>query len=359
LERSSDSNSRKKSAFPQKACGSEGLDNLFDTPLSSAFIARSSCGMLRSWKIGSAFGIPLYIHPSFLLLPLLLVINQYELGWQQVLAGEALLFVVFTCVILHELGHALTARRFGTRPVDITLYPIGGVARLSRLAQSPVEELVTAVAGPAVNVVIALLLTPLWIGLAYWAEARGDEPFGNGLLLTPEAFVFAVWMSNLVLVFFNMMPTFPMDGGRVLRAALSHWFGLVRATEIAVFTGRILIGLLLGLILIFVPELLLQNMMLLVVAGFVLFAGWRELRFIRRLQQEAEREAELEAELEDELEPEDAVPSMPGYANLLLRRSPTPGYSGFTWDAEARVCVHWIKGQPVGVFFVPLAQQKT
>src|SRR5688572_4950363 len=125
--------------------------------------------MFRSWKLGSPFGIPLYVHPTFLLLPLLLLAVDLNEGWAHLLFVECLLLAVFTCVILHELGHALTARRFGIRPVDITLYPVGGVARLERLARSPTEELVIAVAGPAVNVAIALLLAPLLVVGLVWA----------------------------------------------------------------------------------------------------------------------------------------------------------------------------------------------
>src|SRR5262245_15173673 len=117
--------------------------------------------MLRSWKIGSAFGIGVYIHPSFWLLPLLTVLYARSGGPGLMVLALALLGAVMGCVILHEFGHALAARAFGIRTRDITLYPIGGVARLERLSDRPLEELLIALAGPAVNVVIAALLLPL------------------------------------------------------------------------------------------------------------------------------------------------------------------------------------------------------
>src|SRR5713101_7236265 len=115
--------------------------------------------MFRSWKLGSMFGIGIYLHPTFMLLPILVLLSN--LGAGQI--GMALFVVmiipaIFGCVVLHELGHALTARKYGIETRDITLYPIGGVARLERLPQRPVEEFWIAVAGPAVNVALAILL---------------------------------------------------------------------------------------------------------------------------------------------------------------------------------------------------------
>src|SRR5947207_6514645 len=117
--------------------------------------------MLGSWRLGSLFRIDIYVHSTFLLLPLLVVLDTAVEGAGASLFWLALLFAVFGCVVLHELGHALMARRFGIRTVDITLYPIGGVARLERLTDKPGEELWIALAGPAVNVAIAALLLPL------------------------------------------------------------------------------------------------------------------------------------------------------------------------------------------------------
>src|SRR5262245_14259833 len=104
--------------------------------------------MLRFWKLGTAFGISLYLHSTFLLLPLLIVLARHDEGPLQVLLWLGLLIAGFTCVVLHELGHALMARRYGIRTLDISLYPIGGVARLERMPEKPKEELWIALAGP-------------------------------------------------------------------------------------------------------------------------------------------------------------------------------------------------------------------
>src|SRR5204863_9194054 len=119
--------------------------------------------MLRSWKIGRAFGIPLYIHPTFLLLPALIFLLHRGEGWPVIFFVLALMPAVFVCILLHELGHALMARYFGIPTRDITLPPIGGVARLERMSDRPWEEFSIAVAGPAVNVAIAGILG---VGLA-------------------------------------------------------------------------------------------------------------------------------------------------------------------------------------------------
>ncbi|AGA26260.1 site-2 protease family protein [Singulisphaera acidiphila] len=179
--------------------------------------------MQSSWKLGRWAGIDVYLHSTFML------ILAYA---GMVLGGfPAILLVVaaFSCVLLHEFGHALMARRFGIETEDITLYPIGGVARLRRMPKSPGAEMAIALAGPAVNVVIAAILA-LVLGLGLF-----DGP-GTPVIL--GAFAMNLLSINIVLVLFNMIPAFPMDGGRVLRAALSGWLGRVRATMIAASIGR-------------------------------------------------------------------------------------------------------------------------
>ncbi|SIO62878.1 Zn-dependent protease (includes SpoIVFB) [Singulisphaera sp. GP187] len=179
--------------------------------------------MQSSWKLGRLAGIDVYLHPTFMLI---LAYAGMVLGG---LPAILLVMAAFSCVLLHEFGHALMARRFGIETEDITLYPIGGVARLRRMPKSPGAEMAIALAGPAVNVVIAAILASA-LGLGLF-----DGP-GNAAIL--GAFAVNLLSINIVLVLFNMIPAFPMDGGRVLRAALSGWLGRVRATMIAASIGR-------------------------------------------------------------------------------------------------------------------------
>lgn len=182
--------------------------------------------MRLSWKLGRVAGIDLYLHSTFLLL--LLFVGLGSGGLQSVFW----VLSVFGCVLLHELGHALMARRFGIGTVDITLYPIGGVARLARMPRAPGAEILIALAGPAVNFAIAALLATLGIVSASELAVASD--------LQPGSFLGDLLWINLGLGLFNLLPAFPMDGGRVLRAALSGWMGRVRATSTAAKLGRTL-----------------------------------------------------------------------------------------------------------------------
>jgi Zn-dependent protease len=173
-----------------------------------------------SWKLGRIAGIDLFLHPTFLLILLL--------GFFPVWLSPFLIVALFGCVVLHELGHALMARRFGIETLDITLYPIGGVARLERMPRAPGAELLIALAGPAVNfAIVAGLIGLRLIGLWVTGETAFLGDFLDNLLFV-----------NLVLGLFNLVPAFPMDGGRVLRALLSGWLGRARATTIAATIGR-------------------------------------------------------------------------------------------------------------------------
>jgi stage IV sporulation protein FB len=188
-----------------------------------------------SWSIPlvRVAGTEIRIHLTFLLLLLWVGIDEY-LGAGSAAALDAVLFVlaVFACVVLHELGHALAARRYGIDTPDITLLPIGGLARLSRFPDNPVEEIIIAIAGPLVNVVIALLLV-----------AIGGRIDFNGTLVASDvvpSFATRLATVNLFLVLFNLIPAFPMDGGRVLRAVLSLWVGRPRATAVSARIGQAL-----------------------------------------------------------------------------------------------------------------------
>lgn len=189
--------------------------------------------MKNSLQVGSVAGIGIKLHWTFLLL--VAGIFAYYLFQGNTVAaalvGVALVMAVFGCVVLHELGHALTARRFHVATRDITLYPIGGVARLQRIPEEPLREFWIAVAGPAVNVVIAAVL----VGVILF----------TGGSLSPEAFVSPtenfvgtlLWL-NVILVGFNLLPAFPMDGGRVLRSLLATRMDYARATQIAANIGQ-------------------------------------------------------------------------------------------------------------------------
>jgi Zn-dependent protease/CBS domain-containing protein len=189
--------------------------------------------MKWSWKIGRFAGIDVYIHTTFLLLLAFFGFNY----WLQTrtlagtLEGLGFLLALFGSVVLHEYGHALTARRYGIQTRDITLLPIGGVARLERMPDKPIQELWVALAGPAVNVVIAALL------FAYLFLTRTLVPL-PGLPLTGGPFLERLMTVNLFLVGFNLLPAFPMDGGRVLRALLALRLEYVQATQIAASIGQ-------------------------------------------------------------------------------------------------------------------------
>jgi Zn-dependent protease len=189
--------------------------------------------MKWSVKIASFSNIDVFIHATFLL-----IIGWVGLSyWQQTrtLEGtlEGILFtlVLFACVVLHEFGHALTARRYGIKTRDITLYPIGGVARLERMPDNPVQEFWVTLAGPAVNVVIAVLL------FAWLAISSSFTPLTN-LSMTSGPFIERLLLVNIFLVVFNLIPAFPMDGGRILRAALAMRMEYTRATQIAAVIGQ-------------------------------------------------------------------------------------------------------------------------
>lgn len=190
--------------------------------------------MRGSLHIGRIAGVDLYLHWTFALL-LAGAFAFYLFGGAGLtvaLFGVGLIVAVFACVVLHELGHALMARRFHVPTRDITLYPIGGVARLQRIPEHPREELLVAIAGPAVNVALAAVFL-----LILLATGQSLGP-GLGLLAPADRFLQNLLWINVVLVAFNLLPAFPMDGGRVLRAALAMRMDYVRATQIAAGVGQ-------------------------------------------------------------------------------------------------------------------------
>ncbi|MDP1546963.1 MAG: site-2 protease family protein [Anaerolineales bacterium] len=184
-------------------------------------------------KLGTFAGIDVFIHTTFLLLIGWLGYTYWleHQNWTEVLKGIGFILTLFLCVILHEYGHALTARKYGIKTRDITIYPIGGVARLERMPEKPIEELWVALMGPAVNVVIAAGL------YAYLFLTSGLVPLTE-LSVASGSFIERIMVINIILVLFNLLPAFPMDGGRVLRAVLAMNMEYVRATQIAANVGQ-------------------------------------------------------------------------------------------------------------------------
>jgi Zn-dependent protease/CBS domain-containing protein len=212
--------------------------------------------MSGSWRIGQISGIGIYLHWTFLILLAWVGLAYFVQGGDLTDALHGIVFVValFSIVVLHELGHALAARRYGIPTKDITLLPIGGVARLERMPTDPRQELVVALAGPAVNVLLAVLCVicvvllagpaeiaaSLRAGLAELGFVTGDHarlPALTGLSLV-GAFLGKMVLVNVVLAVFNLLPAFPMDGGRVLRALLAMRLNYVQATQVAASVGQ-------------------------------------------------------------------------------------------------------------------------
>jgi len=218
--------------------------------------------MRWSFRIGTLAGIEVRLHVTFLLFVGWVALSQGLLAGQvgQALGGVAVLLLIFGCVLLHELGHALAARRYGIRTRDIVLLPIGGLARLLRMPEKPQQEIVVAIAGPLVNVAIAGVLLMVLGGL-------GQLPDLQTLKLGPLETL--LWV-NIMMVAFNLIPAFPMDGGRVLRALLALRLPYPRATRIAAIVGQA-IALLFG-----VAGLIANYPMLLFVALFVFLAAGEE-----------------------------------------------------------------------------------
>lgn len=225
--------------------------------------------MKWSWRLGYVAGIKIQVHWTFLILIGWVVLVHASQGatTTQVISGVVLVLAVFACVVLHELGHALTAKRFGVHTKDITLLPIGGVARLERMPENPREELLVAAAGPAVNVVIAGLLFAA-LSIAGVPMALGEVAVVGGNMP-----VQLMWL-NLLLVAFNVLPAFPMDGGRILRALLAMRMDYLKATQIAAGIGQAM-AILFGFIGLF------GNIFLLFIAIFVYLGAQAEAQHVK------------------------------------------------------------------------------
>jgi Zn-dependent protease len=188
--------------------------------------------MKWSWKIAQIAGIGVHVHATFLLLVGFYAITGWARNGNAMEGMQITVFILalFACIMFHELGHALTAKRFGIATRDITLLPIGGIARLERIPDEPRQELWIAAAGPIVSVMLATALYGVgWLG---GNSLQVSLPLLNGALVQQLA------AANLYLAVFNLIPAFPMDGGRILRALLAARLGRVRGTTIATRVGQ-------------------------------------------------------------------------------------------------------------------------
>ena len=225
--------------------------------------------MKWSWKLGKIAGIDLSMHATFLLIIGWVALNHWLEGQTLAATVAGVLFVLalFGCVVLHELGHALAARHYGIRTRDITLLPIGGLARLERMPEDPRQELWVALAGPAVNVVIAA-------ALFLWLSATNSLVPLERLNLGSGSFLERLMVVNLFLVVFNLLPAFPMDGGRVVRALLATRIEYTRATHIAASLGQ-------GMALLFGFIGLFYNPFLVFIAVFVWIGAAQEASMVQ------------------------------------------------------------------------------
>ena len=225
---------------------------------------------MKNVKLFKLFGIPVYIHITFLLLPVLFYFNAG-------VKGVFLVLFVFSCVTLHELFHSLMARHFGVTVRGITLFPIGGVASIASYPKKPAHEFLIALAGPMFNVIFTVVFFyPLY-------KILGHEIFFRPSLRTwPHTIAYAFWI-NPMLALFNLLPAFPMDGGRILRSFLAQRLNFKRATQIAVGIGHFF-ALVFGIV-----GITYGNLMLVVIAIFIYMAASSEEFQVELMEQIKER----------------------------------------------------------------------
>jgi len=236
---------------------------------------------MQGISLGTFRGIDIRLHPSFLVVFLWVLVDWRRFGDQRggspVWFGVLFVVLVFAAVLAHEFGHALMARHFGVTVHDITLSLIGGVARMGPLPHRPGSEIAIAFAGPAVNVAVAVLVVPLAILTLVLSGSSGVDDIGRqlfqpGLL----SVVLIVVFSNLLLAVLNLVPAFPMDGGRILRAVLAERIGREQGTVAAVRFGQVLAAVL-GI----AAAVWLRSLALPLIAAFLIFAAQLELQSVR------------------------------------------------------------------------------
>jgi Zn-dependent protease/CBS domain-containing protein len=228
-----------------------------------------------AFKIGRLSGIDVRVHWTFLLLLAFFAFIGYQASGSAVgaLTATAMIVALFFCVLLHEFGHSLVAQRLGIEIHSITLLPIGGVSNLESLPEKPADEVKITIAGPLVNVVLAPLF--FGVGLLFGAVPRLPVDLFTGFGSVGQFFFYLGYV-NVVLAVFNLLPAFPMDGGRILRALLATRLGALRATDISSAVGKVfavaffLIGLITG------------DLLLALVAVFIFFGASGESQLVRQ-----------------------------------------------------------------------------
>lgn len=226
--------------------------------------------------LGTIKGIKIEIHWTFVLLLIWVGLDEFQNSQdvKRIVISQGFILVLMLCVVLHELGHSLMARHFGIGTKKIILLPIGGVSTLEKIPEKPMQELLIALAGPSVNVLLALILA---IALPIRSYFNFDSVLLEEQLYEPTVlnFLFYVFVANLMLFFFNLIPAFPMDGGRVFRALLSFRLGRVEATKIAAGIGQ-------GLAVLFFVLGLLFNPFLVLIAFFIFLAAYGENQMVKQ-----------------------------------------------------------------------------
>jgi Zn-dependent protease/CBS domain-containing protein len=227
--------------------------------------------MRWSFKIARIAGIEVRVHVTFFLLLAFGAWYGSHAGPGGAVSAVILWLLLFLCVLLHEFGHALAAKAYGIKTADITMMPMGGVARLERMPEKPIEELVVVIAGPLVNLAIALLLGAV---LLFTGGRLGSQIFAE----TPQIPNLLAWLfaANIAMFLFNLIPAFPLDGGRILRALLATQMDYAKATQVAASIGQGL-ALVLGLIGLFNPG----YVMLILIAVFIYMGAESESSFVQ------------------------------------------------------------------------------
>ncbi len=228
---------------------------------------------MKSLTLGRIHGIEIKLHPSFLLIALWVA---YQWGVRQdsgiggTIYGFVLVLAVFCLVLLHELGHSMMAHEYGLRVRDITLVPFGGIARIEQMPSRPRAEAMISLAGPLVNLAISALLFPLLLIAGLATGDRSVQDFARfGLAdISLTGFLFYLFLASLALAIFNLLPAFPMDGGRILRAAVTPFVGRQTATRVAVSIG-VTLGVLIGILGLLSGEYLIVLVMLFVIVAAV------------------------------------------------------------------------------------------